>query len=196
VTATSLLVLVGLFCSFALSELVLYNNTIGQVVAKTTSATGPTKTRATMVAKGKCAIRATVKKTAVRIQRSVKASSNGVRGMACKVARPPANESTSKEEVGEEGEDNEQADPTEGQEGVCGVEKTEAIEKGREQSDMQGLESISVASAPYQAVLCNFAGQRIHNRGGKPRVIKTYNVGKTIHAKYYKGKLGPRRWAI
>jgi len=40
-------------------------------------------------------------------------------------------------------EDNEQADPEEGQEGVGGVEKPEAIEKGREQSDMQDLTSFT-----------------------------------------------------
>ena len=97
-----MLALAGFFCLFSLPELVLYN-TIGQVVAKTTRITGPTKTWTTMAAKGKYAMRATVKKTAVRIRRSIKASSNGVRGMACKAACPPANQSTSKEEEGEEG---------------------------------------------------------------------------------------------
>jgi len=56
---------------------------------------------------------------------------------------------------------------------------------------MEGLESICVESSPGQAVLSDSARQRIHNRGGKPHVTKTYKVGKTIRAKYYKGKLGP-----
>jgi len=61
---------------------------------------------------------------------------------------------------------------------------------------MEGLEWIGVASSPGHAVLSDFAGQRIRNRGGKPRVTNTYKVGKMIRAKYYKGKLGPRRGAI
>jgi len=56
---------------------------------------------------------------------------------------------------------------------------------------MDGLESIGVASSPSQAVLSNPARKRIRNQGGKPRVTKTYKVGKTIRAKYYRGKLGP-----
>ena len=176
-----------------------------RVVARTTKITGPTKTGTTIAAKGKGAIRATVKKTALGIQRSVKASSNRVRRVTRKATPPPPEESASEEEVEdeeeeeeEEGEeDNEQAgNIEEDQEEVGEVEKAEAVEKGREQSDMEGLESIRVASSPGQAVLSDFARQRIRNRGGKPRVTKTYKVGKTIRAKYYKGKLGPRKKAI
>ena len=84
-------------------------DTIGRVVAKTTRITGPTKTRTTMAAKGKGAIRATIKKAAVGIQRSVKASSNRVHRVARKAAPPPPDESTSGGKEEEEEEDNEQA---------------------------------------------------------------------------------------
>jgi len=75
-------------------------------VAKATSTPGATKTRATMVGKEKCANRTTVKRTAVGIQRWVMASSNHVRGMACKATPPSADESTSTEEDEEVEEDN------------------------------------------------------------------------------------------
>jgi len=91
-----------------------------------------------MAAKGKGDIRATVKKAAVGIQRSVMANSNRVRSVARKAAPPTPEESTSEED---EEEDNEQAgNLEEGQEEVREVEKAEAIEKGRERSDMEGLE--------------------------------------------------------
>ena len=70
------------------------------------------------------------------------------------------------------------------------------MEKGHERSDMEGLESIRVASPPGQSVLSDFARQRILNRCGKPRVTKTYKVRKTIRAKYYKGKLDTTKKAI
>ena len=53
-----------------------------------------------------------------------------------------------------------------------------------------------MASSPSQAVSSDFARQRIHNRCGKPRVTKTYKVRKKLRAKYYKGKLRPRKKAI
>ncbi|PWW79917.1 hypothetical protein C7212DRAFT_163681 [Tuber magnatum] len=140
-----------------------------RAVAKTMKITKATKSGNTRAAKGRGAIRATVKKTAIRIQRLVKANSNRVR--------------RGRGEVGEV-------------EGADEVGETEAVKKDDEQSDMEGLESIRVASSPGQAVLSDFARQRIRNRGGKPRVTKTYKIGKTIRAKYYKGKLGPRKKII
>ncbi|CAZ80586.1 unnamed protein product [Tuber melanosporum] len=135
-----------------------------RAAAKTTKITRPIKSRTTMAARGKGVIRATVRETAVRTQRSVRAGSSRVRGM----------------EAGE----------------IEAAGEAEAVEKDSEQSDMEGLESIRVASSPGQAVLSDLARKRIRNRGGKPRVTKTYKVGKTIRAKYYKGKLGPRKKAI
>jgi len=68
----------------------------------TTRITESTKAGTTMTPKGKGAIRATVKKTAVGIQRSVKAGSNDVRRVARKAPPPPPEESTGEKEEQEE----------------------------------------------------------------------------------------------
>ncbi|RPA94355.1 hypothetical protein L873DRAFT_1846676 [Choiromyces venosus 120613-1] len=196
-----------------------------KVTTKTTKATKTTRTKTTMATKGKGAIRATVKKTAVRIPKSVKASSNRVLGQEevgeIEVAKEVGETEVAKEageievaeeageievakEVGEtevveeagEIEEAEEAGEIEVAEEAGHLEELEAVESEGEQGDMEGLESIRVASSPGQAVLSYFAPQRIRNRGGKPRVTKTYKVGKTIRAKYHKGKLGPRKKTI
>jgi len=59
---------------------------IGRAVTKTTRITEPSKIGTTIAAEGKGAIRATVKKTVVDIQRLVKAISNGIRRVAGKAA--------------------------------------------------------------------------------------------------------------
>jgi len=130
---------------------------IGRAVTKTTRITEPTKIGTTIAAEGKGAIRATVKKTVVDILRLVKAISNGIRRVAGKAASLAPEESTSEEEE-EEAEDNEQVgNLEEGQEEVGEVAKAEEIEKGREQSNIEGLGSIRVASSPGQAVLSDSA---------------------------------------
>jgi len=116
-------------------------DTIPTVETMTTRITESTKAGTTMTAKGKDAIKATVKKTAVGIQRSVKAGSNHVRRVARKAPPPPPEESTPEEEEQEDVDHNEPTGNLEdGQEKVRKVENAQATEKGCEESDIERLQ--------------------------------------------------------
>jgi [histone H3]-lysine4 N-trimethyltransferase ASH1L len=116
------------------------------------------------------AVRRGVKRPAARVQKSVIISpKRRTRRKPRSPVPPPVEESSSSDD---EDEDEKSDDEEEDEEEMAPPKPVATVSKAKSSSK-----------------LSEFARQRIRNRGGRPRVTKTYKVNKTIRGRPVKGKI-------